>query len=168
MFSLQTPSLFKIKIITFTGAIITDILNEIHSYESRKDQNKIPDSSSILFEISPGVGGKESMLFANELYSLYSNYFHYKNWKISNLEADEDCGYLRHCKARIDGHNDVWACMKFEAGVHRVQRIPATESRGRIHTSTVSIACIPITDESGVEINGKFFDTFSKFSSLNI
>ena len=130
------------------------ILDEIHSYELSKDKERIPDSSSILFEISPGVGGKEAMLFANEIYTMYYNYFQYKNWELVDLDVAEESGYMRHCKAKVEG-SDVWGHMKYEAGVHRVQRIPETESRGRIHTSTVSLACIPVTDDSGVEVNEK-------------
>lgn len=134
--------------------LVAKVLNEIYSYEISKDTERIPDSSSILFEISAGVGGKEAMLFANELCAMYLNYFQYKNWENSDEESDEQGDYLRHYKARVAGR-DAWGFMRFEAGVHRVQRVPATESKGRLHTSTVQIACIPITDDSGVEINGE-------------
>lgn len=134
--------------------LLTKILNEIYSYEVSRDEERIPDSSSILFEISPGVGGKEAMLFANEMYVMYSNYFDYKRWDMQDVEVDEQGGYMRHFHAKVEGFN-VWGHMKFEAGVHRVQRIPETESRGRIHTSTVSLACIPVIVDAGVEINGE-------------
>jgi peptide chain release factor 1 len=144
----------KAEMVQQQSDLITNLLDEIHSYELMKDEERIPDSSSILFEISPGVGGKEAMLFANELYLMYSNYFQYKNWDVVDLDIGEEGGYMRHMKATING-NDVWGSMKYEAGVHRVQRIPETESRGRVHTSTVSLACIPVTNDAGVEINGK-------------
>lgn len=139
---------------TKRSELITRILNEIHSYEQSKENERIPDSSSVLFEVSAGVGGKEAMLFANELCLMYNNFFNHKNWDVLDVESDEQGGYMRHYQAKIEGR-DVWGFMRFEAGVHRVQRIPETESRGRVHTSTVSLACIPIIYDSGVEINGE-------------
>lgn len=134
--------------------LIAKVLNEIHSYEISQDTERIPDSSSVLFEISAGVGGKEAMLFANELCIIYIKYFNYKRWNIADVESDEQGGYLRHYQAKVEGRN-VWDCMRYEAGVHRVQRVPETEARGRVHTSTVSIACIPFTEDSVVELNGE-------------
>jgi len=134
--------------------LIPNVLNEIYEYELSKDKERISDVSCVLFEVSAGVGGKEAMLFANELCFMYLNYFNFKNWEVLDVESDEQAGYLRHYKAKVEGH-DVWNFMKFEAGVHRVQRIPETETHGRIHTSTVSIACIPVTDDSAVEVDEK-------------
>lgn len=144
----------KLEMESKRNELITRVLNEIHSYEQSKDNERIPDSSSVVFEVSAGVGGREAMLFANELCVMYINFFNFKNWDILDEESDEQGGYLRHYQARIEGR-DVWGFMRFEAGVHRVQRVPETEARGRVHTSTVSLACIPITDDSGVEINGE-------------
>lgn len=145
----------KVQFAAKKSELVTNILNEIYSYELSRDSERIPDSSSVLFEISPGVGGKEAMLFGNKLFTMYDNYFRYKNWVLYDEEIDEQNGGLRHYQAKIEGI-DVWGHMKFEAGVHRVQRIPETEARGRIHTSTVSLACIPITVDTGVQINGQF------------
>lgn len=145
----------KVELTKNKNELVAEILNEIYSYELRKDNERIADSSSVLFEISPGVGGKEAMLFGNKLFEMYDNYFRYKDWVLYDVEIDEQNGGLRHYHAKIEG-NDVWGHMKFEAGVHRVQRIPETEARGRIHTSTVSLACIPITVDAGVQINGQF------------
>lgn len=145
----------KVELETKQKDSIARILNEIHEYELSKDTERIEDASSILFEISAGVGGKEAMLFANELCTMYLNYVNHKNWDIMDVEsADEQGGYMRHFKAKIEGRN-VWNYMKYEAGVHRVQRIPETEARGRVHTSTVSVACIPITNDCAVEIIGE-------------
>lgn len=169
------------------GELIEEILDEILELD-RQSSNELDSyskSSKMLFEISPGVGGKEAMLFANEISSLYTKYFAAKRWTVSDLDVDENNGYLRHFHAAVQGFN-VWDHLRFEAGVHRVQRVPATEvrsnamcvsfikfshlrflslqTRGRIHTSTVSVACIPITDGSEIEINGKlhfyFIQTF--------
>lgn len=144
----------KVELETKQNDLITRVLNEIYNYEIEKDTERITDASSILFEVSAGVGGREAMLFANELCMMYINYFNYKNWEMLDVESDEDQGCLRHFQAKIDGRN-VWSHMKFEAGVHRVQRVPETEMRGRIHTSTVSIACIPITNDSAIVLNGE-------------
>ena len=156
----------KVELETKQKDLITKVLNEIYDYELSKDSERIADASSVLFEVSAGVGGKEAMLFANELCVMYINYFYHKNWDIQDVESDEQGGYLRHYQATIDGRN-VWNYMKFEAGVHRVQRVPETEARGRVHTSTVSIACIPITENSGVEINGESKCTIIFQQSLN-
>lgn len=137
------------------NGLIANILNKIHDYEQLNDFERIPDSSSVLFEISAGVGGKEAMLFASDLCNLYYNYFNYKKWALQDVESDQEPGgVMRHFKAKIEGR-EAWSHMKFEAGVHRVQRVPETERAGRVHTSTVSVACIPITDDADVDINGK-------------
>lgn len=144
----------KVELEAKQSELITKVLNEIYSYEISKDTERIRDSSNVLFEISAGVGGKEAMLFANELCDMYLNYFQYKNWETNDSELDEQGDCLRHYKARVEGR-DVWGFMRFEAGVHRVQRVPETEARGRVHTSTVQIACIPISDNCTVELHGK-------------
>lgn len=144
----------KIELSTKQTELTEQILNEIYEYEQSKDVDKINDSTSVLFEISAGVGGKEAMLFANELFAMYYKYFNYKNWDLNDVEIDEQGGYLRHYQANIAGRN-VYGHLNFEAGVHRVQRVPETESKGRVHTSTVSVACIPITDDSVINVIGK-------------
>ncbi|CAO1398771.1 unnamed protein product [Diamesa hyperborea] len=144
----------KVELSSKQTELTEQILNEIYEYEQSKDVDKINDSTSVLFEISAGVGGKEAMLFANELFEMYYNYFNYKNWDLTDVEIDEQGGYLRHYQANIAGRN-VYGHLNFEAGVHRVQRVPETESKGRVHTSTVSVACIPITDESVINVIDK-------------
>lgn len=144
----------KVELEAKQNELLANVLNEIHNYETSRDEERIPDSSSVLFEVSAGVGGKEAMLFANELCNMYINYFNFKRWEMSDVESDEQGGQLRHFQARIDGRG-VWGFMRFEAGVHRVQRVPETETRGRVHTSTVSIAAIPTSDDVAVEINEK-------------
>jgi peptide chain release factor 1 len=144
----------KLELEAKRNELISEVLNEIYYYELSNDAERIPDSASVLFEVSAGVGGKEAMLFANELCDLYTNFFALKRWDVVDVEADQQAGYLRHYQAKVEGR-DVWGFMRFEAGVHRVQRVPETETRGRVHTSTVTIACIPIIVDDGVEINGK-------------
>lgn len=105
--------------------------------ELEQEDHKISRNTKLLFEITAGVGGKEAMLFANELFELYYKYFSYKKWQILEMDSDQQANYMRHVKLTLDGL-DIWSHMRFEAGVHRVQRVPETEARGRMHTSTVT------------------------------
>lgn len=100
--------------------LIERILDEILDHEKTGDELGITKSTSVLFEITPGVGGREAMLFANEISFLYSNYFSEKKWTVSDLDTDESNGLLRRYHATVDG-SDVWDHLRFEAGVHRVQ-----------------------------------------------
>lgn len=111
-------------------SLIDRIFNEIYDHEQQRDSERISGDSDCIFEISAGVGGKEAMLFADELCTMYSNYFNYKNWEIESVQTDSDGMYLRHFKATVKGQY-VWDHLRYEIGVHRVQRIPKTESKGR-------------------------------------
>ena len=136
---------------------IHQLLDEIFEYEQNKDAELINSGKiNVLFEITAGVGGKEAMLFANELFEMYYQYFEYKNWTISDMETDLQSGMMRHVRGKIEGF-DVWNHLRFEAGVHRVQRVPETESKGRIHTSTATVACIPLTSDIDVDLKGTCF-----------
>ncbi|XP_055905808.1 peptide chain release factor 1-like, mitochondrial [Eupeodes corollae] len=111
--------------------------------------------SSLIFEVNAGAGGQEAMLFAGELLDTYWNFMHYKGWDVEPLEEDRtDIGGLRHANLIVHGE-DAYDFLKYEAGVHRVQRIPATEKAGRVHTSTASIAVIPRPDDIDCTINEK-------------
>lgn len=111
--------------------------------------------SSLIFEVNSGAGGQEAMLFAGELYDTYCNFIQYKGWEIEPLNEDRtDLGGLRHANLIVHG-DDAYDYLKYEAGVHRVQRIPATEKAGRVHTSTISIAVIPRPDDVDCTINEK-------------
>lgn len=140
---------------------VHQLLDEIYKYEQNKDTELIGSGKiNVLFEITAGVGGKEAMLFANELFEMYYHYFAYKRWTISDLETDEQNGMMRHVRGKVEGL-DVWNHLRFEAGVHRVQRVPETESKGRIHTSTATVACIPLSSDIDIDLNGNkqlFFD----------
>ncbi|MGB9762242.1 MAG: peptide chain release factor 1 [Caldimicrobium sp.] len=114
-----------------------------------KDPN---DEKSVILEIRAGAGGEEAALFAAELLRMYQRYAERKGWKFEILDANETG--LRGFKeviARIDGKG-AYSRLKFESGVHRVQRVPVTESGGRIHTSTATVAVLPEVDEVEVEI----------------
>lgn len=107
------------------------------------------DGDSLIFEVSTGVGGQEAMLFASELFDMYCGYFAHCGWHADVLQADAtELGGLRHASAIVSGEGALER-LQFEAGVHRVQRIPATERAGRVHTSTVSVAVIPRPDDLG-------------------
>ncbi|MBQ5773448.1 MAG: peptide chain release factor 1 [Acetobacter sp.] len=115
-------------------------------------KNAVDERSAIL-EVRPAAGGDEAMLFAAEIFDLYRRYAEIKGWRFSLMEYDEsELGGLRCGIAEINGRG-VFACLKYESGVHRVQRVPTTESQGRIHTSTVTVAVLPDVEDVEVEIN---------------
>lgn len=111
------------------------------------------DDRNVILEIRTGVGGEESALFAHSLYRMYNMYADAHGWKteIANLNETE-LGGVREASLLISGQG-AYSRLKFESGVHRVQRVPETESQGRIHTSTVTVAVLPEAEEVDVEIN---------------
>jgi peptide chain release factor 1 len=111
------------------------------------------DARSAILEIRPAAGGDEAGLFAAELFGMYQRYAGAQGWRFEILDyADTELGGLKEGIAEITGRN-VFARLKYESGVHRVQRVPATESQGRIHTSTVTVAVLPEAEEVDVQIN---------------
>ena len=111
------------------------------------------DERSAILEIRPAAGGDEAALFASELFAMYQKYAALKGWRFEILDyADTELGGLKEGIAEITGRN-VFARLKYESGVHRVQRVPATESQGRIHTSTVTVAVLPEAEEVDVRID---------------
>lgn len=105
--------------------------------------------SSLFLEITAGVGGQEAMLFASEIHDMYFQYCRYKRWNVETINFDaSDLGGLRHSSCIVTGA-EAFNLLRFEAGVHRVQRIPSTEKAGRVHTSTVTVAVIPKPDDIG-------------------
>ncbi len=111
------------------------------------------DSRSAILEIRPAAGGDEAGLFAAELFAAYQKYAGDKGWKFEILELSEsELGGLKEGVAEITGRN-VFARLKYESGVHRVQRVPATETQGRIHTSTVTVAVLPEAEDVDVTVN---------------
>ena len=111
------------------------------------------DSRSAILEIRPAAGGDEAGLFASELFGMYQKYAGLHGWRFEILEyGDTELGGLKEGIAEITG-NGVFARLKYESGVHRVQRVPATESQGRIHTSTVTVAVLPEDEEVDVQID---------------
>ena len=111
------------------------------------------DDRSAILEIRPAAGGDEAALFAAELFGAFQRYAQRQGWRFEILDYDEgDLGGVKGATASIEGRG-VFAKLKFESGVHRVQRVPATENQGRIHTSTVTVAVLPEAEEVDVQIN---------------
>jgi len=110
------------------------------------------DSRNTIFEIRAGAGGQESALFAADLYRMYFRYAEARGWKVESLDSSaSDLGGFKEIIFSITGQ-DVYKRLKYESGVHRVQRVPATEAQGRIHTSTVTVAVLPEAEEVDLEI----------------
>jgi peptide chain release factor 1 len=111
------------------------------------------DKRSVFVEIRAGAGGQEASLFAADLFRMYSNYAIRKNWEVSVVEESQtDLGGFKELVMHIKGKN-VYRFLKHESGVHRVQRVPKTETAGRVHTSTVTVAVLPEPDDVDVTIN---------------
>jgi peptide chain release factor 1 len=110
------------------------------------------DSRNTIFEIRAGAGGQESALFAADLYRMYTHYAEARGWKFESMDSSpSDLGGYKEIIFQITG-TDVYKRLKYESGVHRVQRVPATEAQGRIHTSTCTVAVLPEAEEVDVEI----------------
>ena len=117
-----------------------------------KDPN---DDKDIIMEIRAGAGGDEAALFAAELFRMYTHYIESRGWRIEVVNADETgIGGMKEIEFMVKGQG-AYSVMKYESGVHRVQRVPETESGGRIHTSTASVAVMPEAEEVDVQIDEK-------------
>ena len=115
-----------------------------------KDPN---DDKNIILEIRAGAGGDEAALFAAELYRMYVHYAESRRWKVETMEVDETgIGGMKSVNFMVNGQG-AYSVLKYESGVHRVQRVPETESGGRIHTSTASVAVMPEAEEVDVQID---------------
>ena len=111
------------------------------------------DDKNVIVEIRAGAGGDEAGLFAGELYRMYTRYAERQGWKIEQMEASEQgIGGVKEVVFQVNGHG-VYSRLKHESGVHRVQRVPATESGGRIHTSTASVAVMPEAEDVDVHVD---------------
>ena len=124
-----------------------------------KDPN---DEKNVLLEIRAGTGGDEASLFAGELFRMYSRYAETQGWRVEILESSaSSIGGMKEVVAAIQGKK-VYSKLKYESGVHRVQRVPATEQQGRIHTSAATVAVLPEADEIDIKIEAKDLriDTF--------
>jgi peptide chain release factor 1 len=135
------------------------LLAEIKVLLVPKDPN---DEKNVVLEIRAGTGGDEAALFAGDLFRMYSRFAERQGWKVDVLNlSDSVGGGIKEVVALIEGRN-VYSRMKYESGVHRVQRVPSTEASGRIHTSTATVAVLPEAEEVDIQVDQKDLrvDTF--------
>src|SRR6187399_1015232 len=135
------------------------LLQELKLLLIPKDKN---DEKNVILEIRAGTGGDEAALFAADLFRMYSRFAEQQRWKFDVLSSsDSGGGGLKEVVASIEGRG-VYSRLKYESGVHRVQRVPATEASGRIHTSTATVAVLPEAEDVDIQINEKDLriDTF--------
>ena len=131
---------------------IEDLEHELKILLLPKDPN---DDKNIILEIRAGAGGDEAALFAAELYRMYSNYADSQRWKVEIVSLNENgIGGFKEVVAMVTGKG-AYSKLKYESGVHRVQRVPETESGGRIHTSTITVAVMPEAEDVDVQIDEK-------------
>jgi len=127
-----------------------DLFQQLRILLLPKDPN---DEKSVIMEIRGGVGGEESALFAHSLFRMYSMYAAQQGWSIELMNYSEtELGGVKEADFVINGRG-AWSRLKYESGVHRVQRVPETESGGRVHTSTATVAVLPEMEEVDVQIN---------------
>ena len=115
------------------------------------------DGRNIMIEIRSGAGGDEAALWAADLKRMYEMYCSKKKWKANLVSASGEGDGYRECILEVKG-DKVWSELKYESGVHRVQRVPATETKGRVHTSTATVAIMPEVEEVDVKIDPKDVD----------
>lgn len=133
-------------------ARVEELENELKILLLPKDPN---DDKNVIVEIRAGAGGEEAALFAAEIYRMYVHYAEGRRWKVELLEADETgIGGMKSVNFMVTG-TGAYSVLKYESGVHRVQRVPETESQGRIQTSTCSVAVMPEAEEVDVQIDEK-------------
>ena len=145
----ELATLAKLEI-TETEARLTELEEELFILLTPKDPN---DEKNIIMEIRAGAGGDEASLFAAELYRMYLRWCESNGYKVELInESANDSGGYKEVIFTIKG-DAPYSKLKFEGGVHRVQRVPVTESQGRVHTSTVTVAVLPEAEEADIEIN---------------
>ena len=136
---------------------LDNLKKSLQSFTQKTQKLLIPkdpdDNRNAIIEIRAGTGGDEAALFGGNLLKMYIRYAELQKWKIEILSLSEnDIGGCKEASAKIIGNN-VFGRLKFESGVHRVQRVPTTETQGRIHTSAATVAILPVVEEVDIEIN---------------
>jgi len=130
-------------------AKLPDIEREMQLMLLPKDRD---DDGSAILEVRAGTGGDEAALFAGDLWRMYQRYASSRGWQVELVSATEgEMGGFKEVVAQLNG-SGVFGRMKFESGVHRVQRVPATESQGRVHTSAATVAILPVPEEVNIEV----------------
>ncbi len=135
---------------------LAELHKELSATEKKLKQLLLPkdpnDGKNILLEIRAGTGGNEAALFAGDLFRMYSRFAETKRWKVETLSSSpNEIGGYKEIVATISG-KDVYSHLKYESGVHRVQRVPVTESQGRIHTSASTVAVLPEAEDADIEV----------------
>ncbi|MBI5400862.1 MAG: PCRF domain-containing protein [Candidatus Yonathbacteria bacterium] len=145
-------------------AEIEDLTRQINDLTARmdeilrEDEENAEDPKRIVLEVRAGAGGDEASLFAMELAEMYEKYAVTKNWSFKRLDdSTNEAGGYKEASFEIEG-NGVYADLKYETGVHRIQRVPATEKNGRVHTSTASVAVLPVMEHKEIVIEDKDID----------
>jgi len=129
-----------------------ELEEKLHILLLPKDPN---DDKSVIVEIRGGAGGDEAALFAGDLFRMYTKYAEKQGWRCEIMDSNApELGGFKEVVFSVDGEN-AYSKLKFESGVHRVQRVPETESQGRVHTSTVTVAVLPEVEDVDIEINEK-------------
>ncbi|OQX29853.1 MAG: peptide chain release factor 1 [Spirochaeta sp. LUC14_002_19_P3] len=139
------------------AAEIAPLEEELETIENRLKLLLVPrdplDGKNIIVEIRAGTGGDEASIFAADLYRVYGRYAEIRKWKVEVMsESASEAGGFKEIIFSVSGKN-VYGSLRYESGVHRVQRVPVTESQGRIHTSAVTVAVLPEAEETDIEIN---------------
>jgi peptide chain release factor 1 len=145
----EFTALIKEEVAALT-ARLTTLETDLHTMLLPRDPN---DERGVIMEIRAGTGGDEAALFAADLFRMYSRYADSQRWRVEVMNASPtETGGFKEVIAAIEG-KDVYSKLKFESGTHRVQRVPATEAQGRIHTSAVTVAILPEAEEVEVDID---------------
>jgi peptide chain release factor 1 len=144
------------ELIEFAKEEITELTSTEAELEKELEISLLPkdpnDAKNVILEIRSGTGGDEAALFAGELYRMYLRYAEAHSWKVEVMSSSEGTkGGFKEIIALLEG-TDVYSSLKYESGVHRVQRVPETESQGRVHTSAVTVAVLPEADDVEIDI----------------
>jgi peptide chain release factor 1 len=134
------------------SARLADLAERLRAELAPKDPN---DERNVILEIRAGTGGDEATLFAGELFRMYSRYAEQRGWRVEVIDLSQsEVGGIKEVSAIVEGRG-AYSRLKYEGGVHRVQRVPATEAAGRIHTSAVTVAVLPEAEDVEVEVDEK-------------
>ncbi len=134
-----------------------EMLDKIPGLEEELKVLLIPkdptDDKNVIVELRAGTGGDEAAIFVEDVYRAYAMYFKSKGWKHEITDSSEASKGYKELILRVEGNDGIYGIMKFESGVHRVQRVPETESQGRVHTSAITVAVLPEAEEVDFELN---------------